>query len=436
MIERGENNRSRIYLLSFVIIIAAAFLVAFSIAHTTLATSGACSYHGGVNCAAGPGLYGQVICNDGWTGSSVSYYSMVECSSYRSVPSIPTIPTCPLFSTYDYLSRSCKCMTGYAVKNGSCVSLNSICQDELGYSSYYDSLSNACKCYAGNIISGGRCVNANSYCWDNYGYHSSYDSLSKTCECDSGYTYNSASGECVSYDTSCKNEYGYNAEYNYLTGKCGCQSGYVVNSLGSGCVDGDSYCQNLYGYHSSYDSIGKSCECDVGYELKNGTCVAKEAPTIHYVPLPVPPVQQAKPARVNAVTTTNAKVSTTTSPTVPAVPRAVTASPQAQWTNGASFELIGDERLRKCAGFGCEVEGVFTGKAEVVGQDGDWYEVKITTGNSEKSGWFYKTLIPDSVKEYFASSSTIVVASSSNSSSTSQQKEESLWVKIIRFLGL
>lgn len=34
---------------------------------------GACSGHGGVNCAAGPDSDGSVICNDGWRDSSVRY---------------------------------------------------------------------------------------------------------------------------------------------------------------------------------------------------------------------------------------------------------------------------------------------------------------------------------------------------------------------------
>lgn len=36
-------------------------------------SSGACSGHRGVNCDAGPDSDGSVICNDGWTGSSVMY---------------------------------------------------------------------------------------------------------------------------------------------------------------------------------------------------------------------------------------------------------------------------------------------------------------------------------------------------------------------------
>lgn len=52
-----------------------------------MAISGACSWHGGVNCAAGAGLNGQVICNDGWQNSSVNFYDMDECKS---------APTCTL----------------------------------------------------------------------------------------------------------------------------------------------------------------------------------------------------------------------------------------------------------------------------------------------------------------------------------------------------
>jgi hypothetical protein len=42
------------------------------------ATSGACSYHSGANCSASS-YNGSVVCNDGWTDSSVKYYDMEEC---------------------------------------------------------------------------------------------------------------------------------------------------------------------------------------------------------------------------------------------------------------------------------------------------------------------------------------------------------------------
>ena len=42
--------------------------------------SGACSYHGGVNCYAGADLDGSVVCNDGWRDSKVWYSDVIECS--------------------------------------------------------------------------------------------------------------------------------------------------------------------------------------------------------------------------------------------------------------------------------------------------------------------------------------------------------------------
>lgn len=53
------------------------------------ASSGACSYHGGVNCSAGADYDGSVICNDGWTDSSVSYSSMSSCQSSKT--------SCPMY---------------------------------------------------------------------------------------------------------------------------------------------------------------------------------------------------------------------------------------------------------------------------------------------------------------------------------------------------
>jgi hypothetical protein len=47
------------------------------------ATSGCCSHHGGVDCSRKQ-ANGNVVCNDGWTGSSCSYSSMVKCSGYSS----------------------------------------------------------------------------------------------------------------------------------------------------------------------------------------------------------------------------------------------------------------------------------------------------------------------------------------------------------------
>lgn len=45
------------------------------------ATSGACSYHNGVNCGAGASYTGKVQCNDGWINSSVYFSDASECKT-------------------------------------------------------------------------------------------------------------------------------------------------------------------------------------------------------------------------------------------------------------------------------------------------------------------------------------------------------------------
>ena len=168
------------------IFVALVFFVIFP--QPVLATSGACSSHGGVSCSAGSDWDGSVICNDGWRDSDVSYSSMVMCESYST-------PTCPANSYYDGIS-SCKCYSGYLVSGGSCVSADSVCWNQVGYSSSYDSLSDSCKCNYGYVIgSAGQCVSASSYCSAKLGLMSQYNSLSKTCECMAGYEYNGNS--CV-----------------------------------------------------------------------------------------------------------------------------------------------------------------------------------------------------------------------------------------------
>lgn len=70
-------------------------LASFLLIPSSLAKSGACSGHGGVNCSGGADSDGSVICMDGWEDSSVSYASMVMCSSYSPEPLPAPEPTPP-----------------------------------------------------------------------------------------------------------------------------------------------------------------------------------------------------------------------------------------------------------------------------------------------------------------------------------------------------
>lgn len=69
------------------------FVFSLSFPRYSLATSGCCSSHGGVNCVAGPQANGNVICNDGWRGSSCSYVSMVMCAGYSPATIAPIMYT-------------------------------------------------------------------------------------------------------------------------------------------------------------------------------------------------------------------------------------------------------------------------------------------------------------------------------------------------------
>lgn len=55
----------------------------------SLATSGACSYHGGVNCTAGSDYDGSVVCNDGWRESSVLFSN--SCQSQTKTCSVSAL---------------------------------------------------------------------------------------------------------------------------------------------------------------------------------------------------------------------------------------------------------------------------------------------------------------------------------------------------------
>lgn len=120
--------------------------------------------------------------------TSITAFAYGECSQYG------------YMATYDYLSDSCKCMSGYVfgkdvLGDTTCVSADSVCRDKLGYSSRYNSTSESCECSYGNVIDNGRCTDGDTVCHRKHGYHSSYDNID-SCKCDTGYTFDD-SNQCV-----------------------------------------------------------------------------------------------------------------------------------------------------------------------------------------------------------------------------------------------
>jgi len=57
------------------------------------AKAGCCSYHGGVDCSAGPQENGHVFCNDDWLDSSCLYSEIVACEEH--VDELPIIDITP-----------------------------------------------------------------------------------------------------------------------------------------------------------------------------------------------------------------------------------------------------------------------------------------------------------------------------------------------------
>ncbi len=247
-------NRIRV-LATIVLFFAAAF---FAAPNVSLATSGACSYHGGVSCASGPDWDGSVICSDGWRDSSVSYSSMAMCRSYggSTYSYTSSIPSCPFMASYNSLSGACECAYGYVASGGSCVSRDQLCHDQLGYSSSYDSVSGMCKCSYGYVIgSSGQCTSGTLYCAAKIGLMSQYNSATKQCECMAGYEFDgstcaykrasyqsySSAAYAGSYAAASASKTTYSCPVNSHESptdstKCVCDTGYVINLDKSACM--------------------------------------------------------------------------------------------------------------------------------------------------------------------------------------------------------
>ena len=76
----------------------------FLTSNTAHAISGACSSHNGVNCSSGADSNGKVVCNDGWTNSSVYFSDTDECKTKSLCVYVEPIG-CNSESDYDNLSN-------------------------------------------------------------------------------------------------------------------------------------------------------------------------------------------------------------------------------------------------------------------------------------------------------------------------------------------
>jgi len=177
-------------------------------------------------------------------------------SSYSSLLSCPA-------NSYSNGS-SCTCNSGYVVKNGSCVSGNSVCMAEIGLMSRYNTLSNKCECMAGyEIGSSGMCTYKSPY--------SSYSSYPSSLFS----SYGSSSSSCPAHSSESLTD----------SDKCTCDAGYQVNKKKTKCEkipvkSNDQLCTDSFGSKSKWtgkmDGNSPTCTCKANYEWnKKGDACTK-----------------------------------------------------------------------------------------------------------------------------------------------------------------
>lgn len=321
------------------ILILGLLVAFFSSTHLVFATSGACSFNGGVNCAAGAAADGNAICNDG-TESSISYSSMDECSSTvfctasgtSQILQVYTAATTQtekerikesvdsVISTTQQNINSLNAVTqaGIAQINAQCSSsqsqISSNQQDAVdGFQAEACSLNEFCN--TSSTLSEGV-----------QGINSRYSALSSQLQ-----------NECSAQVAAAQ------AQGNLQTANLQtCLTG--LNSLKTAMVSADNNCPYKYAFNSS------NCVCNTGYEVNasktscviipscptgssdvSGTCVSNQA----VVPVSqVTPVVTQAPVALPAITTTKTPVQT-----INTRPIATTIKPKTKADDSLNFLL-------------------------------------------------------------------------------------------------
>ena len=279
----------------------------------SFATSGACSSHGGVNCSAGASIGGKVICNDGWTNSSVYFSEADECKASSCTP--PSGTGCKTENDYGALSVKLNAQGGYLGMSASQQSLLNQCRNEinsyrtdlqdynncLSDSSNYNTSLNNYSDYQLNNFDSYLNSEMQKYCIDEYGSKSLYISKNKACGCVSGYKFGKEN-QCIKVDMYCSERIGDNSYYNEPEEVCSCQSGYVLNDKNK-CILGDLSCVNEFGENSWLNSTTMKCEwCEkngVRGKKENDQCVFPVVipfetivPKIQQLPIVEKPIQK------------------------------------------------------------------------------------------------------------------------------------------------
>ncbi|MBU1044618.1 MAG: S-layer homology domain-containing protein [Candidatus Omnitrophica bacterium] len=266
----------------------------------TVATSGACSSHEGVNCAAGADWDNSVICNDGWRDSSVTYWEHTACDEYLCEGQTVLLEALIMASDWSLgISDLCEelGLTGMETLFD-CLDLREQ-EMEWQYQSILDTVNDyRYTCYYD--------ADTSLTCGENQ-----YAGSDGYCYCSDGYLNYAEYGGCISYDEVCEIIEGREDVYGVYESGVGlncywCADGYTYDSTKQDCVSNSSdegnddssnecgygeflydgqcfkpldYCEYLYGdnvfgsYGSSTDEITCKCKAYYSWDEDGTACV-------------------------------------------------------------------------------------------------------------------------------------------------------------------
>ncbi|MFA6459207.1 MAG: hypothetical protein WCV79_02315 [Candidatus Paceibacterota bacterium] len=232
---------------------------------SALASSGACSSHGGVMCSAGADSDGSVICSDGWRDSSVTYSSVNECRASSG---------CVTENDYKALQVKLNAMGGYLGSSASSQGALNQCRAEIN--AHQSGVSNSqsyAPTSADTLLPGYPDINLflkfNELCKSSYGNESYYDPAIKNCHTPKPVI----STPTPSQDNLCKQQFGDNSISGTQPDKCSCKDGFAFGKSGQ-CAPEAQYCSERIGSDSFYNPKNQSCSCNIGYVLgASGICV-------------------------------------------------------------------------------------------------------------------------------------------------------------------
>lgn len=220
-----------------------ATILSFLLPLSAFATSGACSYHGGVNCSYGSDYDGSVICNDGWRNSSVSFYSMNECDAYVSKCYYPSGVGCT--NEQDYANKQKEC-DGIKILNSRYGIIDQTAENEC--INRLNQCRNDIDSYAVAVDSYNKCIQSESFplipttkvtsVYDPIGCPVNSTYKDGTCDCGL-MVYSKRNNTCGTLYEYCAIEYGEHSKFQSFSGeqphlivKCSCKDGYSLNEYG------------------------------------------------------------------------------------------------------------------------------------------------------------------------------------------------------------